>query len=613
MSTSLFATVWQHVDASSINLKTVFFDYKTLTFNNFSNKYTFFYLLYFWVGSFIIFYFGFFHAASRVDGAFLIKSLIYSLIVFIILISFVPKRYLSYIKLSVFVFSFFFLLSWVYIFFEFANANVILVDQRGPSFDISKGQFAYIFQGSFELFFFKQLNSFFTFGIDGINIGFLILTAFLTFICIIISWHSVVYKPKEFFLLILCIELFVLLAFLATDLFFFFVSFEGVLIPLFLLIGIWGSRQRKLHAAFLIFFYTVCGSIFLLYGILLLQEAVKSTNYLILMNYNFDKNFEIYVWLFFFFAFAIKVPMFPFHIWLPEAHAEAPTAGSVILAGLLLKLGTYGFVRFLIPFFPFASVYYTPLVQTLCVMGIIYTSLSTMRQLDLKKIIAYSSVGHMNYAILGIFTPGLLGITGSLYTMLSHGLISSGLFIAVGLLYDRYKTRNLFDYRGLVSYMPVFSFVFFLFILGNSGFPGFSSFIGEFYILIGLVQQNFFIALVSCFSIIFSLYYSMWLFNRIIFGSSSAVLGRYQVINSYSDLSLREFLVFILMLFFIFWGGFYPNFITEIFSDSLSSNYFIAERFYKINVETVFFIDWSNPRERLLYYIFKHHYYYFVV
>lgn len=572
-------------------------------------KYRSFYVFYFWSVSFLVFYFGFFCLYKELYGDLFVKVLIYSLIFLIFSLCFISSLYIELIKFIVFLFSFFFLLAWVYIFFEFTNAFVPFVDLSAPIFNINSGSSSFVFQGSFDFFFFKQLNSYFTFGVDGINIGFLLLTAFLTFICVLISWHSIVYKAKEFYLLLLCIELFVLLAFLATDLFFFFVAFEGVLIPLFFLIGVWGSRQRKLHAAFLIFFYTVCGSILLFYGILLIQETVKSTNYIILMNYNFEKDFEIYIWFFFFIAFAIKVPMFPFHIWLPEAHAEAPTAGSVILAGLLLKLGTYGFVRFLIPFFPFACIYYTPLVQTLCVMGILYTSLSTIRQLDLKKIIAYSSVGHMNYAILGLFTPGLIGVTGGIYTMLSHGLISSGLFIAVGLLYDRYKTRNLFDYRGLNTYMPIFSLIFFFFILGNSGFPGFSSFIGEFYILLGLVQQNFFIALLSCFSIIFSLYYSMWLFNRIIYGSSTDVLGMYKVIDSYSDLSFREFLIFILMLFFIFFGGFYPNFITEIVIDSLSINYFIAEKFYELNVASSLYYDFSDQKDSYLYDLFKHHFY----
>jgi NADH-ubiquinone oxidoreductase chain 4 len=307
---------------------------------------------------------------------------------------------------------------------------------------------------------------------------------------------------------------------------------------MFILIGVWGSRQRKIHAVYQLFFYTLLGSLLMLLGILVIYSHIQTTDIRILYNTNFSFYRQLILWASFFFAFCVKVPLFPFHIWLPEAHVEAPTVGSVILAGVLLKLGTYGLLRFVIPIFCDATYFYLPLVYTLCLLGIIYTCCSTIRQVDLKKVIAYASVSHMSFVILGLFTSNIQGICGSVFLMLSHGIVSSGLFFCIGCIYDRYKTRILRYYSGLVSTMPLFSLCFFILILSNISFPGTSSFIGEFLILVGLFENNHFAALVSCFSIILTAVYSIWLYNRIIFNKLNS-----SYFNRFADFSKKEFIV----------------------------------------------------------------------
>jgi NADH-ubiquinone oxidoreductase chain 4 len=278
---------------------------------------------------------------------------------------------------------------------------------------------------------------------------------------------------------------------------------------MFLLIVIWGSRQRKIHASYQFFFYTMLGSIFMLFAILLIYHTIHTTDIRVIYTIGFSHSKQIFLWLCFFIAFSIKVPLFPFHIWLPEAHVEAPTIGSVLLAGILLKLGTYGMLRYLIFLFPFANVYFAPFVYTLCILGIIYTSFTTIRQIDLKKCIAYSSVGHMSYVILGLFSNTIYGIVGSIILMVGHGLISSGLFFLIGILYDRYKTRLLRYYGGLAQTMPLYSFFLFFFIFANLSFPGTINFIAEFLILLGVANTNIFIAFFAVFAIILSAIYSI--------------------------------------------------------------------------------------------------------
>ena len=335
---------------------------------------------------------------------------------------------------------------------------------------------------------------------------------------------------------------------------------------MFIIIGVWGSRQRKIHAAYQFFFYTLFGSILMLLGIILIYSQVGSFDVQILSNVLFSKERQLILWLSFFASFAVKVPMVPVHIWLPEAHVEAPTAGSVILAGVLLKLGTYGIIRFMLPMFNYANNFFTPLVFTLCLLGIIYSSCTTIRQIDLKKIIAYSSVAHMNFALLGLFTNNSLGLEGSLYLMLGHGIVSSALFLCVGVLYDRYHTRNILYYGGLVSVMPIFSILLLIFILGNIGMPGTVNFIGEFMVLMGVLIKNSFVGIISAVSMVLGAIYSIWLYNRLVFG-----LVKNKTMLIFCDISRREFHILIPLAFFSLLLGIYPSLILNGLSLSLNN------------------------------------------
>jgi len=288
---------------------------------------------------------------------------------------------------------------------------------------------------------------------------------------------------------------------------------------MFIIIGIWGSRPRKIRAAYIFFLYTLFGSFFMLYGIFYLYTIINSTNFDVLLYIHLTKSEQIFLWVCFFIPFAIKIPMIPFHIWLPEAHVEAPTIGSVILASLLLKLGGYGFIRFVIPMFPFGTLYFLPMLQILGTISVLYASLVTIRQSDIKRIIAYSSIAHMNLIVLGLFTCTFQGLDGAIYLMIGHGIVSSGLFLCVGILYDRYHTRLLRYYGGIGQIMPIFSFFFFLFTLANMSFPGTSNFIGEFLIFVGLFKTHPWITFLAASGIVWSAIYSIWLFNRVVFGS----------------------------------------------------------------------------------------------
>lgn len=400
----------------------------------------------------------------------------------------------------------------------------------------------------FEPFFFEyHLN------IDWLSYYLLVLSTFLIPVCILGSWESVQKDWKEFLILLYVMEFFLINVFLVFDLFMFYLFFEGILIPMFLIIGIWGSRERKIHAAYQFFFYTLAGSLVMLLGIIYIYIEKGSSNLLVLYELSFTKWEQYYLWLAFFLSFAIKVPMVPVHIWLPEAHVEAPTAGSVLLAGILLKLGGYGMIRFLIGLFPEASIYFQPLVFLLCLIGIYYSSLSTIRQIDLKKIIAYSSIGHMNYVVAGLFSLELEGMVGSYYMMLSHGFVSSGLFLCIGFLYERYHSRNLFDYGGLVQIMPLYSTVVFLLAFANFGFPGTSSFIGEFLILVGLSKANQIVFLLAAFGLLLSTVYNIWFLNRLVFGPLSLKL------KENVDINMREGLILLLVVFLVIYLGICPS------------------------------------------------------
>lgn len=426
--------------------------------------------------------------------------------------------------------------------------------------------FAFISNNDLDIFYYDLnakwsflFNIYYVLGIDSISLVFLLLTFIIIPLCILISFNNIKYKFKEFILMLILIEFILFNIFCVFDLVFFYVFFESILIPMFLLIGIWGSRQRKIHAVYQFFFFTIVGSLLMLLSILLIYSHVKTTDIRVLYMVDFSFNRQLFLWLAFFLAFAIKVPMFPFHIWLPEAHVEAPTVGSVILAGILLKLGTYGLLRFVLPFFYDATYYFTPFVYTLCLLGIVYTSCTTIRQIDLKKVIAYASVGHMSYVILGLFAVNISGLIGSIFLMLSHGIVSGGLFFGIGVLYDRYKTRIIRYYSGLVQVMPLYSFLFFLLILSNISFPGTSNFIGEVLILLGVCESNMFVAFIATFCIILTAVYSIWLYNRVIFNAI-----RTAFLLKFCDLSKKEFYIMLSFCFLSLILGIKPNIILSV-------------------------------------------------
>nr|YP_011017031.1 NADH dehydrogenase subunit 4 [Gracilaria hainanensis]WQB61709.1 NADH dehydrogenase subunit 4 [Gracilaria hainanensis] len=426
--------------------------------------------------------------------------------------------------------------------------------------------FTALFQFSCTYNWIPSINLYYTIGIDGISLFFILLTTLLTIFCILVSWGSVQNLVKEYLICFLLLEFFLIQVFCVLDLLWFYIFFESVLMPMFLIVGIWGSRERKIRAAYQFFLYTLIGSLLMLLALLTIYFEVGTTDLQILWYYDFTELKQLIFWLAFFSSFAVKIPMIPFHIWLPEAHAEAPTAGSVILAGILLKMGGYGFLRFSIPMFPEASIYFTPLIFTLSIVAILYASLTTLRQVDLKKIIAYSSVSHMGFVTIGIFSLNLQGIEGSILLMLSHGLVSSALFLCVGILYDRYKTRILKYYSGLMQVMPIFGIFFLFFTFANLGFPGTSSFIGELLVLVGAFQINRILTFFASIGMILGAAYSIWLFNRINFG-----VLRTQYFNSFQDVSRREFWILLPLAFLILWMGVYPvSFLREFHFSVLS-------------------------------------------
>lgn len=407
------------------------------------------------------------------------------------------------------------------------------------------------------------LNFDYSLGIDGISIFFIILTTFLMPLCLLLSWDSIKIKLKEYIIILLLIELILINVFSVMDLFFFYIAFESILIPMFLLIGIWGARERKIHAAYQFFIYTLFGSVLMLLAIMAIYFHLGTTDINVLMQSTFSENRQIILWLAFFASFATKIPLVPVHIWLPEAHVEAPTAGSVILAGVLLKLGGYGLLRFSLPMFPYATAYFMPLVYTISVIGIIYVSCTTIRQIDLKKVIAYSSVAHMSFVTLGMFANNVQGIEGSIFLMLSHGIVSSALFICIGIIYDRYHTRIVKYYGGLTYVMPIYSIIFLIFTLANISFPTTSSFIGEFLVLVGIFKVNKLVAFLASIGVILGAVYAFWLYNRVMFGRLKT-----EYLIQFSDLSRREFFVFLPFIFCVFVMGIYPELFLDVISFS---------------------------------------------
>src|SRR3974390_1484984 len=355
-------------------------------------------------------------------------------------------------------------------------------------------------------------------GVDGISLPFVILTTALMPIFILASWTSIQKRVKEYMIAFLVLETLMVGTFAALDLVLFYLFFEGGLIPMFLIIGVWGG-PRRVYASFKFFLYTLLGSVLMLLAIMALYWNAGTTDIPTLMHTALPRSLQTWAWLAFFASFAVKMPMWPVHTWLPEAHVEAPTAGSVILAAILLKMGGYGFLRFSLPMFPIASHDFAPLIFTLSIVAIIYTSLVALAQEDLKKLIAYSSVAHMGYVTLGIFTFTTQGVDGAIFQMLSHGLVSAALFLCVGVVYDRMHTREIAAYGGLVNRMPLYAAAFMVFTLANVGLPGTSGFIGEFLTLIGTFRINTWVAMLATVGIILSAAYALWLYRKVIFGA----------------------------------------------------------------------------------------------
>ena len=470
--------------------------------------------------------------------------IIYSPII-ILLLFLIPSNNLILIKrLSLIVSCFFFFLTSLLLFFY--NISLFSLDSLWFKYQIIT-KVSYLW------------NIQYIFGLDGISILLINLTTFLIPVCILINIVSINYRFKEYVLMLFLLEFLLINTFSILNLFFFYIFFESVLIPMFIIIGIWGSRQRKIHAAYQFFLYTFFGSIFMLISIIIIYLHLGTTSYEFLLFSNFDKIYQKFLWFAIFFAFAIKVPMIPVHIWLPEAHVEAPTAGSVLLAGVLLKLGSYGILRFLLPIFLFGTYYYLPLAYTLCIIAIIYGSLTTLHQIDLKKIIAYSSIVHMNFALIGLFALNLEGVQGSIFLMLSHGVVSGALFLCVGCLYDRYHTRIIKYFGGIVLAMPIFSVFFLIFTLANIAFPGTSSFVGEFLIFLGIFKENITVGFLSAFGVILSACYSIWLYNRVIFRNIKLIY-----LFKFRDLKKTERFIFYPLIFLVFFMGIYPKFFLDI-------------------------------------------------
>ncbi|WP_306256821.1 NADH-quinone oxidoreductase subunit M [Pararhizobium sp. IMCC21322] len=407
-------------------------------------------------------------------------------------------------------------------------------------------------------------------GVDGISMLFVILTTLLMPLCILASWTSIDKRLKEYMIAFLVLETLMIGVFCALDLVLFYIFFEAGLIPMFLIIGVWGGA-RRVYASFKFFLYTLLGSVLMLIAIMAMYWEAGTTDIPTLLAFQFPAGMQTWLWLAFFASFAVKMPMWPVHTWLPDAHVEAPTAGSVILAGILLKMGGYGFLRFSLPMFPLASDDFAPLVYALSVIAIIYTSLVALMQEDIKKLIAYSSVAHMGFVTIGIFTMTTQGVQGGIFQMLSHGLISGALFLCVGVIYDRMHTREIAAYGGLVNRMPFYAVVFLIFTMANVGLPGTSGFVGEFLVLMGIFKVNTWVAIFAATGVILSAAYALWLFRRVVFGQLNK-----ESLKSILDMSMREKIIVVPLLLLTILFGFYPMPILDVTAasvDNLIANY----------------------------------------
>jgi NADH-quinone oxidoreductase subunit M len=390
-------------------------------------------------------------------------------------------------------------------------------------------------------------------GVDGISMLFIILTTFLMPLCILASWTAITSRVREYMIAFLMLETLMIGVFCSLDMVLFYLFFEAGLIPMFLIIGIWGGANR-IYASFKFFLYTLIGSVLMLAAMITMYVIAGTTDIPTLMNTPFASELQLWLWLAFFASFAVKVPMWPVHTWLPDAHVQAPTAGSVILAGVLLKMGGYGLLRFSLPMFPEASEYFTPLVFGLSVVAIIYTSLVALVQKDMKKLIAYSSVAHMGFITIGIFTFTQQGLEGAILQMISHGIVSGALFLCVGVIYDRMHTREIARYGGLVHRMPKYAVIFMFFTMATIGLPGTSGFVGEFLILVGTYQVSTWTAGLATTGVILGAAYSLWLYRRVVFGELVK-----EDLKNILDVNKREIAIFAPLILVALWIGVYPE------------------------------------------------------
>lgn len=412
-------------------------------------------------------------------------------------------------------------------------------------------------------------------GVDGISMLFVILTTFLMPLCILASWFSIEHRVKEYMIAFLVLEGLMIGVFCALDLVLFYLFFEGGLIPMFLIIGIWGGA-RRVYASFKFFLYTFLGSVLMLIAMMAMYAEAGTTDIPALMAYKFPPDMQWWLWLAFFASFAVKMPMWPLHTWLPDAHVEAPTAGSVVLAAILLKMGGYGFLRFSLPMFPIASQELAPLIFGMSVIAIVATSLIALVQTDIKKLIAYSSVAHMGYVTMGIFTFTTQGVDGAIFQMLSHGIVSAALFLCVGVVYDRMHTREISAYGGIVERMPIYAAVFMVFTMANVGLPGTSGFVGEFLTLVGAFKANTLVAALATLGVILSAAYALWLYRRVIFGELTK-----PALQKLTDVTPREIAILAPLVVLTILFGIYPAPILDVTAASvkqLVTNYEAAVR-----------------------------------
>ena len=420
---------------------------------------------------------------------------------------------------------------------------------------------------------FDDFNFNYHIGVDGISLFMILLSTFLTPLCILASWKNIKNNIKEYMISFLFLETVMIGMFASIDILLFYIFFEAVLIPMYLIIGIWGG-ERRIYASFKFFLYTLLGSVLMLVAIIIIYRNTGVMNIQDLQGNYFDKSTQKFLWLAFFASFAVKIPMWPFHTWLPDAHVEAPTAGSVILAGVLLKMGGYGFIRFSLGMLPEATAFFIPFIMTLSIIAIIYTSLVALAQEDIKKLIAYSSVAHMGIVTIGIFLVNQQGLEGAMIQMISHGVVSAALFLCVGVIYDRMHTRQISFYGGLVNKMPAYSTVFMIFMLASVGLPGTSGFVGELLVILGAFKVSTFIAIGASLGIILSAVYMLYLYKRIIFGVITN-----EKVKDIIDLDLREKIILIPLLLIVFLIGIFPNIFLDPMRQSIEiiiTNYEIA-------------------------------------